>query len=211
MTLPKKNSRSITVDDTRYRWLVSMHQYVLNLTIEADDEPGQTLQAFFEPHDQFKRKSDGKWSFHRQGRSLTPCDVSKIIRYGLANDWQPQSTGRKPIHLHTWDAEHVAPGTAETEGDAVPLRDIAIDQISDLRFDLSLDPHWRKALFNAEPFKRFMLPEDYPGVGSCVRECGLRFAVFNEGYTECGFVVFGIESVDFPDVVMYTTNNPTIL
>ncbi len=40
---------------------------------------------------------------------------------------------------------------------------------------------------------------------------GLRYAAFNDGMTEDGFIVFGIESIDFPDIVMYTTNNPSIL
>ena len=211
MALPKKNSRSITVDQTRYRWLVTMHQRVLNLTIEAEDEPGQTLQAFFQPHDQFKRKTGGEWAFYRQGRSLTPRDVSRIIRHGLANDWQPHSRGRKPIRFYTWDAERIAPSADATESDEVALRDVAIDQVSELRFDVSLDPHWRKTLFEADSFKRFAIPQDYVGIRSEARECGLRFAAFNDGYTECGFVVFGIESVDFPDIVMYSTNNPAIL
>ncbi|QUY44187.1 hypothetical protein [Acaryochloris marina] len=51
MALPKKKSRSITVDYTQYRWMVSMLQHVLYLTIEAEDKPGQTFQALFEPHD----------------------------------------------------------------------------------------------------------------------------------------------------------------
>ncbi|BDM78772.1 hypothetical protein [Acaryochloris marina] len=211
MALPKKKSRSITVDDTRYRWMVSIHQHVLYLTIEAEDDPGQTFQALFEPHDQFKREADENWSFHRQGRSLTPRDVTKIIRYGLANNWKPQSKGQKPILLYAWDAERVAPGAQNPDTNEVPLRDIAIEQVSDLRFDLSLDPYWRKTLFAAELFKRFTLPEDYFGISNRARDCGLHFAVFNDGYTECGFVVFGIESVDFPDVAMYTTNNPSII
>lgn len=140
MALPKKKSRSITVDDTRYRWMVSIHQHVMYLTIEAEDDPGQTSQALFEPHDQFKREADGNWSFHRQGRSLTPRDVTKIIRYGLANNWKPQSKGQKPILLYAWDAERVAPGAQNLDTNEVPLRDIAIEQVSDLRFDLSLDP-----------------------------------------------------------------------
>lgn len=83
---------------------------------------------------------DGNWAFHRQGRSLTPRDVTKIIRYGLANDWKPQSKGREPILLYAWDAECVTPATQEYDIDEVPLCDIAIEQVSDLRFDLSLDP-----------------------------------------------------------------------
>lgn len=211
MTLPRKGSRTITVDEIRYSWMVSVRDHTLNLTIEAAGSPGQVLQARFEPQDQFRRNRDGKWSFCRQGRSLTPTDVTKIVKYGLANDWQPLSKGRKPIQLYVWDSEEVAPGTFVSQEGEVPLRDIAIEQVSDLRFDLSLDPHWRKILFAAEPFTRFSLPDDYFGIRSTARDHGLQFAVFNDGTTECGFVVFGIESIDFPSVVMYTTNNPAII
>jgi hypothetical protein len=88
------------------------------------------------------------------------------------------------------------------------VREIAVEQVSDLRFDLSLDPEWRRTLFAAEVHQRFELPADYGAIGADSREHGLRYAVFNDGWTEDGSVVFGIESVDFPNVVMYTTNNP---
>jgi hypothetical protein len=66
-------------------------------------------------------------------------------------------------------------------------------------------------LFDAVPGQRFPICDDDCLLYQRVRECGLRFAAFNDGYTPCGFVVFGIESIDFPDVVMYTTNNPVII
>jgi hypothetical protein len=120
-------------------------------------------------------------------------------------------TGKKPLLIYTWESEQIAPGKLIVAADEVPLRDLAIEQVSDLRFDLSLDPVWRRTLFNAKPFERFELPTDYSALTDQVREYGLRFAVFNDGWTECGFVVFGIESIDFPEVVMYTTNNPAII
>jgi len=211
MVLPRKKSRMLIVDETKYRWLVSVHHGQLNLTVESNDDPGQILQAFFEPHDRFKRQTDGKWSFHRQGRSITPDVVTQIVHHGLANGWKPFSKGQKPIEIHAWDTDAIVPASINAEGDGVAIKDLAIDQVGDLRFDLSLDPHWRKILFNASQFQRFPLPDNYCALSDRVRECKLRFAVFNAGWTECGFVVFGIESVDFPDVVMYTTNNPTIV
>ena len=211
MTLPKKNSRTLTVDAARYRWLVSVHHGVLHLTVESADEPGQTLQAFFQPHDQFKRKNDGQWSFHRQGRTITPETVARIIRHGIANGWEPRSPGKKPIQFHAWDTDKVTPAPSREAVGEVPLKDVAIDQVGNLRFDLSLDPQWRKTLFESPPLQRFLLPEDYLALSSRARQCGLRFAVFNDGWTDDGYVVFGIESVDFPDVVMYTTNNPAII
>lgn len=211
MTLPRKKSRTLTVDDTKYRWLVSMHQGVIHVTVESDDDPGQLLQSFFEPHDQFKRKTDGNWSFHRQGRSITPDVVGRIIRHGLANGWEPSSKGQKPIQIHTWDADNIAPESIGVADDEVALKDLAMEQVSDLCYDLSLDPEWRKTLFDATDDKRFPIPDNYLPLSDRVRECGLRFAAFNDGWTECGFVVFGIESVDFPNIVMYTTNNPSIV
>ncbi|MEM9544111.1 MAG: hypothetical protein AAGA60_32080 [Cyanobacteria bacterium P01_E01_bin.42] len=210
MVLPRKKSRIILVNKIEYRWLVSMHDGILHLTIELSDCPGQILRAFFEPHPQFKRKLNGQWSFQRQGRSITPNIVTKIIGHGLANGWQPSSP-QKPFYIHTWDSETIVPKLIESADNEIPLKDIAINQIDRLRFDVSLDPYWRKILFDAPPSQRFPLPDDYIGLSDLVRECGLRFSVFNDGWYDDGFVVFGIESLDFPTVIMYTTNNPNIL
>jgi hypothetical protein len=35
--------------------------------------------------------------------------------------------------------------------------------------------------------------------------------MFNDGATEDGYVVFGICSLEFPDLVEYSTNNPEAL
>lgn len=78
--------------------------------------------------------------------------------------------------------------------------------MSDLRFDLSLDPEWRVRLFHADAYVRFDIPPDYCGISDLAREHGLRFRAFLDGRTEDGVGVFGIESADFPSVVMYTTN-----
>ena len=158
MALPKKKSRTLTVDETHYRWLVSMNHGVLHLTVEAAESAGQILQAFFEPHNQFKRRHDGRWLFHRQGRSIAPNHVARIIRHGLANGWQPFARGRKPMQIHTWNADKVAPAPIKVADNEVPVRELAIDQVRDLRFDVSLDPYWRKILFDAPTFKRYMLP-----------------------------------------------------
>ena len=211
MTLPKKGSRTLNLDGTEYRWLVTVRQGILHLTIEKAIDPGQRLQAYFEPHNLFKRGAARLWSLSRQGRSITPDIVARIIRHGLANDWQPASKGQKPLYIHTWESDKIIPAEIETTDGEIQLKDLAIEQVSQLRCDLSLDPNWRQILFNADVFKRFVLPDNYFPLSDRVRKSGLRFSVFNDGYTEDGFVVFGIESVDFPDVIMYTTNNPTII
>lgn len=81
----------------------------------------------------------------------------------------------------------------------------------DLLFDLSLDPAWRARLFAADVGTRFAIPMDYLGPSDEVRARELRFCAWNDGWTGDGFVVFGIGSVEFPRVEMFTTNNPRIL
>jgi hypothetical protein len=89
MALPKKKSRLILVDDVKYRWMVSFHHGSLHLTVESEEVSGQTLVAHFDSHDQFKRQGSKSWTFERQGRSITPDNVIRIIRHGLANGWEP--------------------------------------------------------------------------------------------------------------------------
>lgn len=86
----------------------------------------------------------------------------------------------------------------------------------DLVEDVSLDPIWRQRLFGAEVGRRFRFgDEDLARLPARVRARieadRLHFACFNDGWTEDGFVVFGIESVEFPEIVAYSTNNPEIV
>lgn len=85
----------------------------------------------------------------------------------------------------------------------------------DLVHDVSLDTTWRQRLFTAEVGRRFPFDaEDVGRLSASLREfferLGLQFACFNDGWTEDGFVVFGLEAVEFPEVVAYSTNTPDI-
>ena len=206
MALPKKKTRGIEVDGAAYRWLVSCRRGMIHVSVQRSDGEGQLLQAELSPHRTYLPGQTGGWTRVGQGRTVTPKLVSHLIRHARKNGWQPETPGPR-FRLSSWEADALA-DPPSIDGPGLPVRQIAIDQVSDLRFDLSLDPEWRRTLFGAEPLERFALPADYGAIGAASREHGLRYAVFNDGWTEDGFVVFGIESVDFPDVVMYTTNNP---
>ncbi|MEM7244037.1 MAG: hypothetical protein AAF533_01770 [Acidobacteriota bacterium] len=207
MTLPTKGSRRLVHDGTAYRWLLTSRQDLLHLTVELDEEPGQVLRAFFEPHDQYRRGEDRRWSFHRQGREVTPSLVSRVVGHGLANGWEPAVRGKPPLEIYTWQVEDLP--KVETSEDEVALREIAAAEVTDLLFDISTDAAWRQRLFDAPVHQRISIPEEE--LSRRVRGLGLRFAVFNDGWLGDGFVVFGIESVDFSHVVMYTTNNASII
>ena len=210
MSLPTKRSRRIEVEDVAYRWLSTSRSGVLHLTVQLDGGEGQKLQAYFEPHRRYTQQKGGRWERVSQSRSISPKVVKQVILHALKNGWRPREVGLPLFSIPIWDTDELAP-LGKTDGPGVPVKDIATEQISDLRFDLSLDPEWRRTLFSAPVHERFPLPADYFALSAESREHGLRYAVFNDGDTEDGFVVFGIESADFPEIVMYTTNNPSII
>ena len=211
MTLPSKKSRFITIDNSKYRYLISSKNDILSLSVEISDDPQQLLQAFFSPHDSYKQDKNKKWKKVKQGVTITPKIVRKIIEYGLANGWQPNVKNTKAFELHTWTTDSLIPALPSLNDDEKRIKDIAEEQINDLRFDFSLDPDWRKKLFYADINQKFILPSNYFALSQEVIECGLKFTVSNIGWTDNGFVIFQIESVDFPDLAMYTTNNPEII
>ncbi len=117
----------------------------------------------------------------------------------------------RPFLIHTWDVEKITPELPGLNEDEIRAKDIAIEQACNLMFDFSLDPKWRKVLFQAKQGEKFNLPSDYFAFNQQVRDLGLKFAVYNDGWTDYGFIVFGIASVDFPDVGTFTVNNPEII
>lgn len=211
MTLPKKKSRNIEIDGIQYRYLISNKNDILSLSVEILENPRQLLQAFFTPHNSYKKDSAKKWKKSHQGVAITPKLVRKTIKYGLANGWNPSKKNTAVFELYTWEINSLIPQLPTLNSDEKRVKDISIEQVSDLRFDLSLDPNWRKKLFNADVGKKFLLPSDYFSLSQEVKDCGLSFSVFNAGWTDYGFIIFAIESVEFPDVAMCTVNNPEII
>lgn len=211
MTLPQKKTRIIEVDGQEYRWLISKRRATIELSIEAAEHSGQLMQVSFEPHNSYKRDTEHQWQRVKQGVSITPKLVRQIIQHGLANGWQPDEPGKPLFYIHIWEADKFIPELPALSDRELRLRDVAWEQVSDLRYDFSLDPKWRKQLFSAAVSQRFLLPADYFALSAEVRSYDLKFAVFNDGWTADGYVVFGIESVDFPDIAAYSYNNPEIL
>lgn len=211
MTLPQKKTRIIEVNGKEYRWLISKRKATIELSIEAAQHSGQLMQVSFESHDSYKRDLEHKWQRVKQGVSITPKLVRQIIQHGLANGWQPNETKKPLFYIQIWKADEFIPELPELSDRELRLRDIAWEQVSDLRSDFSCDPKWRKQLFSAAYSQRFLLPKDYSALSAEVQSYDLKFAVFNDGWTEDGYVVFGIESVDFPDIVEYTFNNPEVI
>jgi hypothetical protein len=209
MVMASRGSRRITVDGDEYRWLVRRRDGRLRLVAEGV-EGGRVLLCDLEPHDLFRRDGSG-WQRTRQRRTITSGLVAQLVRHARRNGWDPEAAGG-PMRIHTWATDRIAPLDLEAgETDEVALEDLAIAQLGALCFDLSLDPAWRARLFAAEVGARLEIPTDDSLLAEEARARGLRFRAWNDGLTSDGFVVFGIGSVEFPRVEMYTTNDPRIL
>ncbi|MBE9122714.1 hypothetical protein IQ269_18380 [Tychonema sp. LEGE 07199] len=78
MALPKKASRSITINGEKYRWLASGHDCGIDLCIELYENPAQRLMT--------------GCSYDYQ--AITPVMVREIILYGLAQGYTPHKKGQ---------------------------------------------------------------------------------------------------------------------
>ena len=84
MALVKKGSRTITVGEIDYRWLVSAQDMEgLGLVIELAEKPRQRMVTWFE-----------------HGDVISPSVVERCIKFALANDWHPESTGSELHFRH---------------------------------------------------------------------------------------------------------------
>ncbi|NPC85336.1 hypothetical protein HPC49_44970 [Pyxidicoccus fallax] len=88
MALARKGTRALTVDGTRYRWVVAPDDEPgLGIVVEAADSPGLRMVAWVE-----------------HGNTISPWLVREAILRALAQGWQPQARGpdfvlRLPAHL----------------------------------------------------------------------------------------------------------------
>jgi hypothetical protein len=204
MGLPRKGSRRITIDGADYRWLVTVRRGSLHLTVEAE-EPGQRLVSHFRFHDEYQDTGEGGWRFHHQGRRITSGVVKRVIAMRFEKGWRPREQGLPALEL--MEAEWALPVPPEPvtgeEAPTVRLKEIADDAASEWLLSVSLDPEWRQRLFQAPVHQRFALPAD--------EQHGLHYQAFSDERTDDGWVVFGVECVEFPDVVHYSTNPSCLL
>ncbi len=89
MTLARKYTRPLTVDDVEYRWMFKETDYgacfELLLVVEANECPnGEQLVAHIEAKD--RRPDD----------SVTPAVVAALIREARAGGWRPDRRGSCP-------------------------------------------------------------------------------------------------------------------
>ncbi|MEH2027711.1 hypothetical protein [Nostoc sp.] len=195
MGLPKKGTRTISVDKTTYQWVVSPDSGYMWLIVEQKDIQGQRLIARFRYHNTYVHDEAGDWRCLVQQRSISPSLVKSAILLALKRGWKPTQRG---LGVFSFWADEELPIAQLSTSPGVPLQEIAWEIVCNLRHDISMDTNWRNRLFHAAINQRFEIPFE--------NEYELRFAAFLDGWTEDGFWIIGIESIDFPHIVMYTTN-----
>jgi hypothetical protein len=88
MTLPRRFTRPIVVDDIRYRWMLKETDYgamfELLLVVEAADNPnGVQLTAHIQWRDRTKEDA------------VTPATVAALVRHARACGWDSQRPGSR--------------------------------------------------------------------------------------------------------------------
>jgi len=99
--LPRKNSRTITIDGREFRWLLhGRNRYigrapaVVTISIQEElEHPGMTLQCMAVSVQNEEAEEECGYC----NTSITPADIEKIIRAGLARGWDP-TTGTGTFH-----------------------------------------------------------------------------------------------------------------
>lgn len=96
MALPKKGSRTITVDGVTYRWMVGKRSYTdahgvsalsLSVVIEHAEQPGAMCRALFRGEALFAVPSLG--FDDAQSISIKPGIVRQIIEHAHNKGWDP--------------------------------------------------------------------------------------------------------------------------
>ena len=101
MTLPKKGSRTIDIDDTTYRWMVTGNDMVIDVIIEQDNVKGQKLLSGFDYHNE---TPEGDMT--TQKRKVTPEVIKKLILFALNSGWEPGALSKPDFRVN---GEEVSP------------------------------------------------------------------------------------------------------
>lgn len=90
MSLPKKGSRKIVVNEQSFRYIISGNDGYIAVIIEAENTKGQRLHVAFD----YGTVAPAE---------ITPAIIKKTIETGLQKGWKPFEKGKE---LHVSDGNH---------------------------------------------------------------------------------------------------------
>ncbi|MFW2177290.1 MULTISPECIES: hypothetical protein [unclassified Moraxella] len=108
MSIPKKGSRKIVVNDVEYRWRVRhktdywnlMSGDGLNFAVEKQENGNCVLHVMLDGFGHF-----GSWADNLETLVITPKLVAQAIEIALEKGWQPEQNG-KTFELSLNSEEH---------------------------------------------------------------------------------------------------------
>lgn len=124
MAMPKKGSRSITVDGVKYRWVASGNDGYLELFVELFEKPASILRLWFGDYEHTlvpEVYDDGTRSLRcaKQGTIIFPAVVSAAIRAGLRSGWEPSV--RQPRYVGITQGSGPDPWRLASQGEQTKL------------------------------------------------------------------------------------------
>jgi len=95
MSLSKKKSRTIVVENTTYRWVVSPDSGYGVFVAEKENIKGRKIEVYFDTDiDSFWIEFPNTEKLNL--RLITPIDAASIISEAIKQGWNPEERG-KPI------------------------------------------------------------------------------------------------------------------
>jgi hypothetical protein len=95
MTLQKRNSRTILIDNIRYRWLISPNKKFVIVVVQQEKANGQKIEVHVAT-DIHSYWIEFPYTENLNLKVITPKDTAAIIRQALTLGWQPENPG-KPL------------------------------------------------------------------------------------------------------------------
>jgi len=91
MSLSKKKSRTIVVEDTTYKWTISPDSGYSIFVAEKNEFKGCKIEVYFEMFVDIKNLNS-----NNEFKIITPKDAASIIRQATVLGWNPEKKG-KPL------------------------------------------------------------------------------------------------------------------
>ncbi len=205
MAMPQKGSRVLNIDGQRYRWAVSVRDNTLNLVVEAADNAGPRLLAYFECRDLYVRKADGSWQFVSQRQSIRPSHLRRIVKAAIDQGWKPQQKGAGPYTLpnapmvaQTIDARPIDSRRIDADAEEAYIKEIAQDFIETyMALSLCMDSAMYQRILAASA------DEPVSFGNHSMRKMGLTFSAYQDSFTEDGRLIVRLQCNEFPDIHEY--------
>jgi hypothetical protein len=113
MSLPKKKSRRIVIENETYRWIVSQDAGYISVTAQTEAGVGAKLEALLSHNSPILSENNSPKVTYGgiTDYIVTPGTIAQIISWALENGWQPKADG-PPFEMSWEDKPFIRRGGA---------------------------------------------------------------------------------------------------